>query len=260
MTLIIGIKCSDGVVIGADGAATLGTGLGQGTARQDVKKLTVVSGRLVVGSSGPVGVTQQYEEVVEQLWSDRKFSGKKPGQAMQILQEAFLECLKLRYQAAQMSVPVVGNNVASQGVLCSTILGITVSHTPLLVHVNHAGNSELTTDDVPFVSIGSGQALADPFLAFIKRVLWAGRAPNRGQAILATIWSLKHAILTNTGGVSEPMQIATIEKQNGDWTARELEDGELEEHRQAVMDAESKLADYFSPSSSSAPETPPTPP
>jgi 20S proteasome alpha/beta subunit len=40
MTLIIGIKCSDGIVMGADGAATFGS-LGQQTIRQGTKKLEV---------------------------------------------------------------------------------------------------------------------------------------------------------------------------------------------------------------------------
>ncbi len=45
MTLIIGIKCSDGIVMGADGAATFAT-LGQPTIRQETKKLGNYSGLL----------------------------------------------------------------------------------------------------------------------------------------------------------------------------------------------------------------------
>ena len=41
MTLIVGIKCSDGIVVAADGAATLGS-FGQQTAKQPVKKLCFI--------------------------------------------------------------------------------------------------------------------------------------------------------------------------------------------------------------------------
>ena len=54
MTLIIGIQCEDGIVLGADGAATLATSLGAGTVRQSVKKLTKIGQCIAIGTSGPV--------------------------------------------------------------------------------------------------------------------------------------------------------------------------------------------------------------
>lgn len=41
MTLIIGIKCRDGIVMGADGAATF-EALGQHTIRQETTKLDIL--------------------------------------------------------------------------------------------------------------------------------------------------------------------------------------------------------------------------
>ena len=52
MTLIIGIKCKDGIVLGADGAATLGA-MGQRTILQPMKKLEIISSAMVLGVSGP---------------------------------------------------------------------------------------------------------------------------------------------------------------------------------------------------------------
>ena len=58
MTLILGIRCTDGIVLGADGSATLGA-LGTYTARQQsVKKLRIVRDKIVFGLSGPVGLGQ----------------------------------------------------------------------------------------------------------------------------------------------------------------------------------------------------------
>ena len=57
MTLIIGVRCSDGVVIGADGAATLGSTLGGPTVMQPVTKLQILEGTIVMGVSGQVGFT-----------------------------------------------------------------------------------------------------------------------------------------------------------------------------------------------------------
>lgn len=61
MTLIVGIKCADGVVMGADGAATLGNPVvGQATVTQPVSKLHIVDNRILMGGSGAVGLSQLY--------------------------------------------------------------------------------------------------------------------------------------------------------------------------------------------------------
>ena len=41
---------------------------------------------------------------------------------------------------------------------------------PELIQCNHVGMTEAATTDLPFVAIGSGQELADPFLAFLRRI------------------------------------------------------------------------------------------
>lgn len=64
MTLIVGIKCDDGIVLGADGAATLGV-MGQSTVRQATKKLDILKESVVVGVSGPVGLAQRIRGEIE---------------------------------------------------------------------------------------------------------------------------------------------------------------------------------------------------
>ena len=66
MTLIVGVKCSDGIVLGADSTATLGIPLGGSTIRQDtVTKLHIASGKLVIGVSGPVSLSQSYSDEID---------------------------------------------------------------------------------------------------------------------------------------------------------------------------------------------------
>jgi hypothetical protein len=45
-----------------------------------------------------------------------------------------------------------------------------------------------------FVSMGSGQPLADPFLAFVKRVLWKDQTPTVDAAKIGVYWALSHTI------------------------------------------------------------------
>jgi 20S proteasome alpha/beta subunit len=75
MTLIIGIKCEDGIVLGSDGVATFGA-MGQRTIRQSLTKLNILEDCIAVGVSGPVGLGQSISGEIQNLWEEKKFSGK----------------------------------------------------------------------------------------------------------------------------------------------------------------------------------------
>jgi|ERR1039458_8309027 hypothetical protein len=242
MTLIIGIKCTDGIVVGADGAATLGS-LGQMTVRQPVRKLECLDS-LILGVSGPVGLGQLFSFSVKQLWENKKLSNKQPFEAMAIIRDALAKQLVPEFHAAAEARKALGDQLPLQSVLSSTIVALPVAKVPCLFQFNHQAAPEAATDSLPFVAIGSGQSLADPFLAFLRRIFWPAQSPTLADGVLATYWTLQHAIQSTPGGVAEPMQIMVLEKVHNDWCARELGNAELSEHSQAVSAAEEALRNF----------------
>ena len=97
---------------------------------------------------------------------------------------------------------------------------------------------EIKKDRLHFVTMGSGQLLADPFLAFISRVLWEGKPPDVQMGALGIYWVLSHTIHYAPGGVGEPIKIAVLKKEKGDWIARSWEGDELQEPEQHVAEIE----------------------
>jgi 20S proteasome alpha/beta subunit len=256
MTLIVGVKCQNGVVMGADGAATLGA-LGQRTARQATKKLEII-GEVIIGVSGAVGLQQRFADEVRQLWDGRAFVAKAGGAsltgpaAMVKVSESLRKHMMLEFQAAAVAVPVVGHAICQMSALSHTMLALPIGNTAHLFQFDQQGSPEEASENLPFVAIGSGQALADPFLAFLRRVLWKDASLNLNQGIFASIWTLAHAINTNPGGISDPIQIAILERRDGGWHSRFLGDEEREEHYRGIGGLEDYLAKYFA--------TPPTEP
>ncbi len=124
-----------------------------------------------------------------------------------------------------------------------------------LLCFDEQAQSEMITVDLPFVAIGSGQAIALPFLAFVKRVMWKDSAPKTlGDGIFAVLWTLQHVIKVNAGiSVGGELTIAILQKQQGIWKAEMLDDYVLDEHKQAIRAAESALRnhrDTFNPNAS----------
>lgn len=258
MTLVIGLKCSDGIVMGADGAATTSDSLGQYTIRQIHKKLQIISGTVAVGNSGPVGLAQMIREEIKNLWNGRGLSNKTPCQAMKIIQDKMWPHVSAALQAATVARQAVGN-MALQSALCNTLVALPVSKEPCLIQFDHQCAPELATRDLPFVSIGIGQQIADPFLAFLKRIFWSKKEPNIIMGTFAVYWTLEHAIQIHPGGVANPKQIVILEHINKGWHARELAPNELQEHAEAIAAAENHLRKYPSIVTNPEIEEPPKP-
>ncbi|MHB8142803.1 MAG: Ntn hydrolase family protein [Thermoleophilia bacterium] len=242
MTLIIGIKCADGIVIAADGAATLGN-IGSQTLRQPVKKLSILHGKVVVGVSGPVGLGQKIVQGVDDLYGENKLSGKNNCDAMKVFSESLREQIRPEFEMTQVSSKVLGNT-AVNSVLSSTIIALPIKREACLIQFDYQGSSEQATEDLPFISIGSGEPIADPFLGFIRRIFWKDGIPETNGGIFAALWTLRHAISLHPGGVADPIQIVVLKKDGADWTAKELQASELEEHEEAIQAAEEKLATF----------------
>lgn len=254
MTLIVGIKCSDGVVVGADGAATLGT-IAENTVQQPVRKLFGVDGELIVGVAGQVAFSQLYKSEIQKL-SKAQFL-KKPDKALTSIRDAVWPQLEKEWKAATATSGILGQ-AALRSVMSQAVVAMPILDEPSLFQFSHQCTFEEATTDLPFIAIGSGQKLADPFLAFLRRIFWPGKLPLLSDGILATLWTLEQAIRTNTGGVSDPIQIMTLSKVNSKWTAVELTTEDLGEHRQNISDAERALANYKTEQTTAAPEAIPS--
>jgi hypothetical protein len=85
-----------------------------------------------------------------------------------------------------------------------------------------------------FASMGSGQTLADPFLAFVSRVLWNHEAPDIEQAMFGVLWALIHAVAYTPGGVGDPITLAVLQRVKGQWRARKLDAAEQQEQREHI--------------------------
>jgi hypothetical protein len=113
---------------------------------------------------------------------------------------------------------------------------------------------------IHFVSMGSGQIIADPFLAFVSRVLWRETIPDVKIATLGVYWALSHAIKYAPGGVGEPIRIATLRRVDGAWKATVVEEDVLQESAQHIDAIEERIGHYPAEIIDSAPSSPPPEP
>lgn len=231
MTIIVGVLCKDGVVIGADSAATFATASGQiRTIEQPTKKVYLLcDDHVILAGTGQIGMGQRFASIVEGFWAKKIFA--KPENTPTHLGSMLAEVTTKNFQATSANVKEYGALLAfpchGKAHLCEFACG--------------DFQPELKTQDIWYVSMGSGQLIVDPFLALIRKVFWDDGMPNCQDAVFAVYWAISHAIDVNPGGVNKPVSIGVL--RNG-VNAVLLPEEDLEAHNENVNGAIRHLRKY----------------
>ena len=233
MTILIGILCQDGIVVGADSSATFRAGH-QNTIEQKCKKVEILcDGHAILAGTGGVGLAQRFSAIVEDYFAGRKNREK--------------DFISIGRELSGRGIHDF-NETAALNPLNFGALFAFASSRKLKLCEFQSGNfqPEFKTQDLWYVSMGSGQTICDPFLGLQRRVFWKDdKPPSLSNGIFATVWALQHAIDLNTGGIKDPIQVAVLEKGKNGACARILEEKELVEHRTNISSLEDYIGEYL---------------
>lgn len=237
MTSLVAIKCSDGVVIGADSAVTFGAAGGNvGTIeRQTTRKLKVVGDSLIIAGAGELGLMQRFVAAVERAEKAGKFNDVSDAiEFGKILSSIGLRDFDETHLQKFEFTALVAFASGGEANLCE--LDGQTGFQPEI--------KELV--DLWHVSTGAGQPITDPFLALLQEAFWPDAAPNLEGGIFTALWALTHVCKLNTGGIGFPINLAVLEGGNrqAPLKARMLSQPELDEHGNLVDAAMRHLGDF----------------
>jgi 20S proteasome alpha/beta subunit len=231
MTVIVGVLCEDGVVVGSDSSSTFAA-VNIPTIEQPTKKTFVIGADMILAGTGQVGLGQRCAHLLTKLRADTNFLSAHP--------------VDVASTISQSTINHFAATAAPKGEFGALIAFACQNGFHLYEFAIKDFQPECKTADNWFVSMGSGQLITDPFLGMLRRVFFKSNRPKLKEGIFAVAWALEHAFELNTGGIKEPAQIAILTNASpaGELTARLLDDNELAEHHDSVTGAESFLAQY----------------
>jgi 20S proteasome alpha/beta subunit len=260
LTLIIGIRCREGIVVAGDGAAQYAV-MGRPTAQAaTVRKLKIVHNKIIVGVSGPVGLAQRLTAHVEEGYAAGRYGGRAETAIGVMRSEFWRLIVEPEYNVALSAGRLIGAQIAMAPAISAMVVAMPFDAGAELIQFDQQCAPELASDDLPCVAIGSGQPMTDPFLAFLRLIFFPRRVPSVQDGVFCAVWALQHAIDTMPGGVAEPKQVIVLERKGQDWEARELPTAEIDIHVDAVRDAERTLTDWRSQFSATPAGAPPAAP
>jgi hypothetical protein len=247
VTILVGVRCTDGVVIGADSVATSAMGPQPLVQLPSNDKIRIFGGRVIVAATGAVGLSQRLMGHVERAIGNKA------------LEKPLHEC------TGEISARFVGDCNATGvprhqqvGLQFGALMAAVIQGEPRLIEYGTVDfQGEVKQDQLFFVSMGSGQVLADPFLAFVVRVLWKGTIPTVDQAKFGVYWTLSHTIRFAAGGVGGPIRMAALRKVGTSWSAVKIDDDQ--EAEQFITDIETHIAEFPRQSLEDAPASDPPP-
>ena len=234
MTLIIGVKCRDGIVIGSDSLETFGTDIEQEVSN----KIDFLAKDSLIASAGAVGLSQLIKDKLRSSWETVQ-NQEDVYSARILLEELIWSEIKRAMDHVSEAQEFLQEDLIPT-VLTSSLLAFLLKGTPRLLRVNEIGQSSEVSYESPFVSIGSGDFQADPFLAFVKRVVWNDKQPKAiDDGVFGVLWALQHVIEVNAGlGVGGRPVIATLQRLDGIWEADIMKGPRLDQNLQRIREAE----------------------
>src|SRR5689334_18140515 len=82
MTVLVGVHCQDGVIIGTDSAVTSAAGMMQRTLQETgCAKIDLHCGEVITATTGSIGLMQRFHHALDTMLAGReleKFRGKSP--------------------------------------------------------------------------------------------------------------------------------------------------------------------------------------
>jgi len=236
MTILIGARCKEGVIIGTDSAATFAHGVTP-TIEQETRKISIIEDQVIVACTGPVGLGQRIIANINEAWKQKVFSND-PVIIGKSISKACIHDFSSTYCKFEGQI--------------GALVAFPSNHDFHLCEFAALDfQPELKKDELWWVSTGSGQQIVDSFMAFLKSTFWKdGEISNHQDVCLAVYWALKHVININPGGIQGPIQIAVLEKvEKGKTKARFLAEEELighEENMDGAIDCLRAYADKVS--------------
>ena len=259
MTSIVGIRCRDGVVIGADSSATFGSFGLRTMEQQTLKKIEIIgnSNRLIIAGTGSVGFHQRYVEAVREAHAKQLLKARTEVEVGKQLALAGV---------SDFASTTPANQNSAFGY--SALVAFRVDQRPSLCELDGSQGFQpeiKKLDDFWFASAGSGQNLTDPFLALFRQVFWSGGSPDLKGGIFTAYWAIKHACDLNPGGINYPIRMAVLAKRDGALDAWMLSEDDLAETDDMVRSATEHFGKFkdivlgnTTPATASMPPAPPS--
>jgi len=226
MTVIMGLLCNDGIVIGSDSAVTF-SNVNIPTIEQECIKIDIYHKKVILAGTGDVGLCQRFGLIIERYWLSENLDAKHNIDIGKDLSRFAIQDFSYTFKNPGTFGAIVAFPHKNEFCLCEFAL--------------KDFQPEFKNYKIWYVSMGVGQNIADTLLGIIKYFFMEEGIPNLQQGIFYLLWALEHTIKLSPLYIKGPSQIATLSRlENNNYEAKILKSEDLFEHLENIEDFEKK--------------------
>jgi hypothetical protein len=214
VSIIVGVHCSDCVILACSGPAPAST---PGGAVDGVieTRLRAVAGQAIVGSSGPEELDREVTAALERYLAEHgphRMSGEAHRRGMQTV---LGQPIRLTAEMTRALQRLPGTAATAGELVAGAVLIALPSKERSSLHLIDAeGRVSQIEGGRCFATIGSARVAAESFLIFLQRLLWREKKPNRAAGQLAAYWTARH-ITEIEGASSRSIQVVRLSSAEG---------------------------------------------
>jgi hypothetical protein len=176
-------------------------------------KIRIFHDSVIVATTGPIGHSQRLHVHVDEAIVGGLFRGKQ-----KVKDSLCGISTRVLADFQKSMVTTYGND----GLRFGALMAVVINNEPFLVEYGTTDfQPEIKDGNLFYVSMGSGQVLADPFLQFVSRVMWGNKMPTVDDAQFGVYWVLNHTLQLAPGKVGPPIRLTTLRQIEGKWVASE---------------------------------------
>ncbi|UCC71298.1 MAG: hypothetical protein JSV86_13000 [Gemmatimonadota bacterium] len=216
MSLIVGIRCTDSVVLAASGPGTMPSEDGLPPARQWGKKLRVVAGQAVLGVTGHDGLAQEMALSLERCLAEPDERDAVEDVLRGKLRDALAAPVQRTVAIHRTLQGLPGFGITSnEYVVSQSMLAIPFRDSLRLFLLDPECSVTEVTDELACATIGGAKVIADPFLTFLRKVLWHDGLPDIALGELCAYWTVLHVAESCPGALTFPVQLVVMRRGDG---------------------------------------------
>lgn len=240
MTLIVGMKCCDGVVIAADTAAAVESGeRGTSTVHNMHKICACQSPCHAVGVAGTAGLSQIYGLALRTALSDiTTFSALDATQAMIDIRDHFCSVVHEELRLERKRAKLQRKRPKYRDSAGHALVAVWVSGEARLFHYSDQVQAYEVRHESPYQIIGDGQDAANPFLQYLRLKFLDEKSPNLAEGVVAALWTVRYAINVHHQTVGGDVQVVTLSDSR---ELKELGPEEIVEPVELIVAAEQSM-------------------
>ena len=212
MSVIVGVECSDCVILAQSGPTPSVPRGGAGIAGPPIGELRAIAGRAVIGYFGPEDLSREVTAALERYFADRDPRELSPEAHSSGIQAVLSQPVRLAAALTRALKGLPGGAIPESSLISGeTLIALPGEGRHALYVVDGECAVTQIRQGSSYAAVGPAKLAAESFLRFLQRLLWREGRPTRAAGQFAAYWATRH-VVDLEGGSSRSIQLVRLSR------------------------------------------------